>query len=157
MIRSACSKLVVAASLASLFATACYIPHPSASARLVRRSKAGGEFALQGHRDYAMIHGEKLMSETCGGPGTFEIVEEGEEVVGVNSSSSSSSVTSRSRRVSYEDTDSASRDVVEWRVKFACIGVEQPAAAPAAPAEDNGAPPADAPPQARNDGQQNPF
>ena len=146
MSRSVQSTLVLAVSALSVFVAGCYF-QPYSNARLVRRSKAGGEFALEGHREMAMQHGERLMAESCGGPGTYEIIEEGETVIGTEEVSSTTK--ERQKRNSFEDTSTSSRNVVEWRVKFACTGVEQPPPPPAAPAEGEGAPPPQGQPQAR--------
>src|SRR5262245_52877123 len=58
--------------------------------RVVRVNKSGGEIALLGSRETAMEKAQVEMSNTCGGPGTYEILEQGEVPVGEVSTTNTS-------------------------------------------------------------------
>ena len=116
--------------------------------RVVHASKAGGEIALIGDREQAMEKARLEMANTCGGPQTYDIVEEGETVIGTHTTESQQTEAGHSWTGAPATRTTGSQDTVqktEWRVKYACKGVAQPAPAGApAPA------PAPAPtPQAR--------
>jgi len=103
--------------------------------RVVKASKSGGEIALIGDREAAMEKARLEMANTCGGPQNYDIMEEGETVVGTHTTASEQTT----RTTGSQDTVQKT----EWRVKYACKGVPQPVPA-GAPA------PAPAPmPQAR--------
>lgn len=114
--------------------------------RVVKASKAGGEIALIGDREAAMEKARGEMERTCGGPGNYEVVEEGEAVIGEVSDSQGSAraghgVFGPSVRTS-EHTETTQK--TEWRVKYACKGAAQPPAtnppAGGAPATTGGTP-----------------
>ncbi len=110
--------------------------------RVVRESKTGGEIALLGGREGAMEKANAEMARKCGGPGTYEIVEQGEVVVGETSSTNTNSTTSegktwsgkpatKTKTTSTTDTNQKT----EWRVIYECRG---PGAAPIATAPPAG-------------------
>ena len=111
--------------------------------RVVRASKAGGEIALIGDREGAMEKARGEMERTCGGPQAYEVVEEGEAVIGEVSDSRGQATGGKTIfgdpavRTS-EHTETTQK--TEWRVKYACKGAAQPPPA--------GNPPAGNPPAA---------
>ncbi len=115
--------------------------------RVVKASKAGGEIALIGDREGAMEKARLEMANTCGGPQNYDIMEEGETVIGTHSTASSQTEAGHSWTGAPATRTSGSSDTVEkteWRVKYSCKGAAQPAPPAGAPA------PAPAPtPQAR--------
>jgi hypothetical protein len=119
---------LMAIAFFSFAATGC------ATIRVVKRTPAGGELALIGARDEAQQKANEYMDRQC--PAGYDVLEEGEAVVGQNMST-----TSRPTRGLFGDkqvqSNSVSEDKREWRVKYQCKGVEgpeAPSAAPAAPA-----------------------
>lgn len=108
---------------AMLFATAC------GSARVVRRTTAGGELALEGERQKAMEDAHRQMQAHCQGP--YTIVEEGESVVGTDTAHADESYVTEDGTVVNEGGTST-RQATEWRIKYVC-GQAAPAAAPPAP------------------------
>jgi hypothetical protein len=111
--------------------------------RVVKASRSGGEIALLGNREDAMEKARMEMARTCGGPDQFDVVEEGEVVVGQVESTNSSAWGGRHYASGHSTTETSNK--TEWRVKYACKGAAQPPppAAPAAPPPggDQGAPP----------------
>ncbi|CAN5576387.1 hypothetical protein BH09MYX1_BH09MYX1_60420 [soil metagenome] len=116
--------------------------------RVVRASPQGGEIALQGNREDAMEKARAEMARTCGGPQNYQIVEEGETVVGEQTSGNSTTQQGQTwtgRPASRTTTNQTTRDVTEWRVKYACGGAAPP---PAGPHPGAAPPPGGAPPPA---------
>ena len=104
-----------------------------AGIRVVKRTPVGGELALVGAREEAQQKANEYMARQC--PGGYDVVEEGEAVVGQKTSTTAS----KTRGLFGEkqmQSDSVSEDKREWRVKYQCKrdAPEAPAAAPAAPA-----------------------
>jgi hypothetical protein len=104
--------------------------------RVVKASKAGGEIALIGNREEAMELAKTEMGKTCGGPDKYEVIEEGEAVVGAVTNESGSANRNVFGGVSMHG-QSETTQKTEWRVKYGCKGVAQPA-----PAGSGAAPPA---------------
>jgi len=103
--------------------------------RVVKASKAGGEIALLGNREEAMTKASMEMNRMCG-PAGFEIVEEGEAVIGTQSTSNGQSTAGQTFFGAPTVRTSGTTDTVqktEWRVKYTCKGVAQPAAPAPAP------------------------
>ena len=103
--------------------------------RVVKANKAGGEIALLGNREDAMTKAGVEMNRICGAHG-FEVVEEGEAVIGTHSTSEEQAVGGRTFFGAPAVKTTGSTDTVqktEWRVKYICKGVDQPAAPSAAP------------------------
>ncbi|HEU4406107.1 MAG TPA: hypothetical protein VFS43_12635 [Polyangiaceae bacterium] len=100
--------------------------------RVVKRTPSGGELALVGAREGAQQKANEYMAGQC--PGGYDVLEEGEAVVGQETST-----TSRPTRGLFGDrqvqSNSVSEDKREWRVKYQCKGAEPPAAPAAAPAD----------------------
>lgn len=128
---------VLIASFA-LSATAGCILKPYGDVRVVRKTKVGGELAILGDREVAMQKASSTMATTCGGPDSFEIVEEGEVVVGEESVSESSERREKDffgpKRKRQESTSTMQK--TEWRVKYECKKDEPAAAENTAPADD---------------------
>ncbi|WP_437289496.1 hypothetical protein [Sorangium sp. So ce406] len=132
---------VLIASFA-LSATAGCGLKPYGDVRVVRRTKVGGELAILGDREVAMQKANTTMATTCGGPESFEIVEEGETVVGEESTSESSEQREKDffgpKRRKQESTSTTQK--TEWRVKYECKkdepAAEKAPADEAAPADD---------------------
>lgn len=125
--------------------------------RVVKANKAGGEIALIGNREDAMEKARLEMARTCGGPQNYEVMEEGETVVGQTTQTSGSQQTESgqtwSGRPATRTTGNSTqetRDATEWRVKYSCKG----AAVAAAPATDGTPVPAPAPAPAPSPGSQ---
>ena len=98
---------------------------------MVKRTPAGGELALVGAREGAQDKANEYMARQC--PGGYDVLEEGEAVVGQNTTT-----TTRPTKGLFGgkqiQSDSSSEDKREWRVKYQCKGAEAPAAPAAAPA-----------------------
>lgn len=103
--------------------------------RVVRASKSGGEIALLGDREQAMEKARVEMANTCGGPANYDIVEEGETVIGTHTTTSEQTEAGRTWTGAPATRTTAAQDTTqktEWRVKYACKGAPpDPAAAPA--------------------------
>ncbi len=137
------SVLVTLAAVGAALAVGC------SGIRVVRESKYGGEIALFGSREDAMVKARQEMAATCGGPQNYEVVEEGEVVVGTVSTTHEQQQTEHGRTFhgrpavrtnTVQTTDT--QDKTEWRVKYQCKGAEAPP-----PAPGTGAPPPDGTPQ----------
>jgi hypothetical protein len=100
---------VLVASLA-MFSIAC------SGIRVVQRTQHGGVVALEGSRDGATEKAMQYMSTHC--PKGYDIVEEGEAVVGQDFQSSSRPV--RGLFGPATATSGSSTDKREWRIKYAC-------------------------------------
>jgi hypothetical protein len=117
--------------------------------RVVKKVPNGGEVALEGMRDEARQKAEGYMKEQCSSG--YDVLEEGEAVVGQESSAQSRPGTTLLGTKS-TNTNVSTTDKREWRIKYQCKGTATapatekaatPAAAPApgaAPAPAPGAP-----------------
>jgi len=97
--------------------------------RVVRASKAGGEIALIGDREGAMDKARDEMARVCGGPNAYEVVEEGEAVVGEvtdTRGSASQGTGVFGQPTTYGSAHSETTQKTEWRVKYACKGAQPP-------------------------------
>lgn len=96
--------------------------------RVVKTIPNAGEVALEGPQEEAHQKAEGYMATRC--PSGYDILEEGETVVGQNA-------TSETRRgstaliIPTTQTQSSTTDKREWRIKYQCKG--------ATPAASNGA------------------
>ena len=120
------------------------------SAKVIQRNQAGGIIELQGDRTKAMEQANTEMAAHCGGPGSWQIVQEGEEVIGqdtfVREDTSEASKTSRSGRSSRTDStttgQTSTRNATAWRIHYACNSAAgAPPPPPGAAPMDPGAPP----------------
>lgn len=132
MKKNVTSFLILGAAAAALVACS--------GIRVVKASKAGGEIALIGDREAAMEKAKEEMARTCGGADKYEVIEEGEAVIGAVTNESGSANRNIFGGVSMHG-QSETTQKTEWRVKYGCKGVAQPAPAPAG----SGAPPAGTP------------
>jgi len=114
MSRQALSLLVVIATLTAVAnLTGC------GAIRVVRRTKAGGEIALEGLPEKARVKANDYMSAQC--PSGFDILEEGEAVIGSESTASTTSGRSLFGQPSL-NSRSSTTDKTEWRIKYECKG-----------------------------------
>jgi hypothetical protein len=98
------------------------------SAKVIQRNQTGGVIELQGDRNKAMEDASNQMAAHCGGPGSYQITQEGEEVIGqdtfVREDTSEASKTSRSGRRNRTDTtttgQTSTRNATAWRVHYTC-------------------------------------
>ncbi|WP_437769655.1 hypothetical protein WMF27_07210 [Sorangium sp. So ce281] len=131
---SAIHALIAACALCS---TAACSWQPYGEVRVVRRTKVGGELAILGDREVAMQKASQTMATTCGGPESYEIVEEGETVVGEESVSESNERREKDffgpKKRKQESTHTVQK--TEWRVKYECKTDEPAPAAETSPAE----------------------
>jgi len=115
--------LLVVLGGAALMMTGC------SGIRVVRASKAGGEIALIGDREAAMEKAREEMARVCGGPGNYEVVEEGEAVVGSVTDESGNATAGRGifgNPTVRTNSHSETTQKTEWRVKYACKGATPP-------------------------------
>jgi hypothetical protein len=110
--------------------------------RVVRAGRHGGEIALVGDRAKALELARGEMARTCGGPDRYEVVEEGEAVVGTVSSQREESTTQRGQtffgRPAVRTSTVGTVDThqkTEWRLHYECK-VAQPATPSAAASPD---------------------
>lgn len=108
------------------------------SYRVVKKVPSAGELALVGPQEEARQKAEGYMKDQC--PQGFDILEEGEAVIGQNSTSQTN--VQRGWLGPQANSSSSTEDKREWRIKYQCKGAGP---APAAP----GAAPAAATPQAK--------
>lgn len=123
------------------------------SARLIQRNQTGGVYALQGDRNKAMEQAHQEMAAHCGGPGSYQITQEGEEVIGqdtfqnsdtsygedtvagsatsASGNNSSTAAGSSTRGGQSTSAVTSTRNAVEWRVHYQCVGGQPVAPAPA--------------------------
>jgi len=126
------------------------------SAKVIQRTQTGGVIELQGDRGKAMEQATQEMAAHCGGPGSWTVTQEGEEVIGQDTytreDTAQDSKTSRSGRRSSTDTtttgQTSTRNATAWRIHYQCNsagGPPPPGGAPpppgAAPPPPGGAPP----------------
>jgi hypothetical protein len=109
-------KVLLVSALGSL-AIGC------SAVRVVKVTRDGGEIALLGDREGAMEKARAEMAAQCGGPDSYEIVEQGEVVVGQVTQSREQQNVKRGRRGSFtgfSSGTSTTTDQTEWRVLFEC-------------------------------------
>ena len=121
------------------------------SAKVIQRTQTGGVIELQGDRNKAMEQATAEMSAHCGGPGSWQVTQEGEEVVGqdtfVREDTSEASKTSRSGRRQRTDTtttgQTSTRNATAWRIHYQCNSAGAPPPPPGGmePQPGAGAPP----------------
>jgi hypothetical protein len=131
-------------------------------ARVVHRTQSSGVIALEGDRNKAIEQAHQLMADHCGGP--YQIMEEGEHVVGTDRTRSTESYVNEEGEV-VEERGEVTRDATEWRLRYTCgnapagdqqaapegepgppPGEEVPPGEPPADDPDAPPPPADEPP-----------
>ena len=105
-----------------LTTTLCLLSVGCSSVRVVRVTQDGGEIALLGSREGAMKKARQEMAMQCGGNDKYQIVEQGEVVVGEVTQSRTRARTRRGRRGTrgYASSRTVTRDRTEWRVIFEC-------------------------------------
>lgn len=86
--------------------------------RVVKTVPSAGEVALEGPQQEARQKAEGYMANRC--PGGYDITEEGEAVIGQNSSS-------QTRKGAFvviptTETNTTTTDKREWRIKYQCKG-----------------------------------
>ena len=86
--------------------------------RVVKTVPSAGELALEGPQQEARTKAEGYMANRC--PGGYDITEEGEAVIGQNSSSQSRKGTFVI--VPTTETNTTTTDKREWRIKYQCKG-----------------------------------
>jgi hypothetical protein len=122
------------------------------NAKVIQRTETGGTIELQGDRGKAMEQANQEMAAHCGGPGSWRVVQEGEEVIGqdtvVREDTSEASKTSRSGRRSRTDTtttgQTSTRNATAWRIHYTCNSAA--GAPPPGPGVAPGEPPPGGPP-----------
>lgn len=127
------------AMVGGLLALAALACGPYGNYRVVKtQPHKAGEVALEGDRALARQKAEAYMTSECSGG--YEIVEEGEEVTGSQSSSSSNTQPTKDifgRKTQSTQTSTNTVNTREWRVKYKCKDGEAPpsekAATPADP------------------------
>lgn len=146
--------VALGAALLATFAVGCGF------VREVRRTQTGGEIAIRGRTSGTEKEAADLMTARCNG--AYDIVEEGEVVVGqqtVTSSQGQGTVMQQQNRNhqvthvnTYSQGTSTTQNTTEWRILYQCKSAgpasPAPAAAPAdgAPGAVPGAPAPAAPP-----------
>jgi hypothetical protein len=99
------------------------------TARLVQQTQYGGVIALQGDRNKAMEDAGRMMSQHCG-PNNYQIVQQGEEVIGTDTSyderTDQASNRSGTRAASETSGGQSTRNATEWRVHYQCNGAGGP-------------------------------
>jgi hypothetical protein len=113
-------------ALGTLLIAAC------GSARVVQRTQYGGVIALEGDRGKAMEGAHREMAAHCGA-GNYTIIQEGEEVIGTDTSYGES--TDYDHHGSSTAGGESTRQATEWRVRYQCGG------APAGPPAGEAPPP----------------
>lgn len=114
-----------------MFAAGAALLAACGSARVVQRTTYGGIVALEGDRGKAMEGAHREMANHCG-PGNYQIVQEGEEVVGSNTASSDETYATHDGTV-VNQGGSSTRQAVEWRVHYQCGGGGAPPPPPSGP------------------------
>jgi hypothetical protein len=92
--------------------------------RVVKKTPEGGIVALKGDQTEARQKADEYMTSTCGGP--YDIVEEGEAVIGETNSSETRATSYGTMRSTGQSTQKT-----EWRLTYKCRGKGGPAVAPA--------------------------
>ncbi len=125
------------------------------NAKIIQRNQTGGIIELQGDRGKAMEQANAEMAAHCGGPGSWQITQEGEEVIGqdtfVREDTTEASKTSRSGRRSRTNTtttgQTSTRNATAWRIHYMCNSAAgapppgDPNAMPPPPGDPNAPPP----------------
>lgn len=115
------------------------------SAKVLQRTQTGGVIELQGDRNKAMEQANQEMAAHCGGPGSWQITQEGEEVIGQDTftrqDTAEDTKTSRSGRKTSTDSTTtgqqSTRNATAWRIHYTCNS----AAGAPPPPPPGGAPP----------------
>ena len=98
------------------------------SARVVQRTQYGGVIALQGDRGKAMEDARRQMDTHCGAQ-NYTIVQEGEEVIGTDTSygerTDAASNDTGTRSASETSGGASTRQATEWRVHYQCGGAPE--------------------------------
>jgi hypothetical protein len=121
------------------------------SAKVIQRTQAGGVIELSGDRGKAMEQATQEMAAHCGGPGSWQVTQEGEEVIGqdtyVREDTSEASKTSRSGRRNRTQTtttgQTSTRNATAWRIHYTCNSAagQQPPPGPAGTVPEGAGPP----------------
>ena len=119
------------------------------SAKVLQRTQEGGVIELQGDRGKAMEQATQEMAAHCGGPGSWQVVQEGEEVIGqdtfVREDTASDTKTSRRGRRQSTDTtttgQTSTRNATAWRIHYRCNSAGAPPPGGAPPPPGDGQPP----------------
>lgn len=125
------------------------------SAKVIQRTQTGGVIELQGDRGKAMEQANQEMAAHCGGPGSWDITQEGEEAIGTDTftreDTNSRTDTSRSGRHTKDSStttgQTSTRTATAWRIHYTCRGAAgaapppPPGGAPPPPPPGDGAPP----------------
>ena len=124
-----------------LFGFACAaVLSACGTARYVSRSQYGGTIALEGDRNKAMEAANQDMAGHCGGPTTYQIVQEGEVVVGTYTTEQDDVHTHHNGSTTTVE-ETTTHPTTEWRVTYQCAG------APAGSQSQIAPPPMAPPPQ----------
>ena len=91
------------------------------SIRVVKKTQDGGIVALAGDQTEARKKADAYMTSQCGGGG-YEVVEEGEAVIGETNSSQA-----QATRFGTIQTQGQSTQKTEWRLTFRCKSSAPPA------------------------------
>ncbi len=109
----------------------------SGSYHVVSREQTGGELALEGDQTKAMEQATIAMQQHCGGPGSFQVVREGQVAVGQVSQTSGAANTGNnygrggsSSNTSYGET-STTQAINEYHIWYQCGGAPAVVAQPA--------------------------
>jgi hypothetical protein len=97
------------------------------TARLISRDQTGGVIALDGDRGKAMEQASQMMTANCNGP--YNIVSEGEQVIGTDTSQEQQTYVTKDGRM-INSGDKSTRNATEWRVKYACGAAAPPVGSP---------------------------
>ena len=124
------------------------------SAKVIQRNQAGGVIELQGDRGKAMEQATQEMAAHCGGPGSWQVIQEGEEVIGQDTFTREDTAqdTKTSRRGRRQSTDTtttgqtSTRNATAWRIHYQCGAPGPGPGAGGPPPADQGPPPAAPPP-----------
>jgi hypothetical protein len=98
------------------------------NAKVIQRNQGGGVIELQGDRGKAMEQATQEMAAHCGGPGSWQVVQEGEEVIGQDTYTREDTAqdTKTSRRGRRQSTDTtttgqtSTRNATAWRIHYQC-------------------------------------
>jgi hypothetical protein len=90
----------------------------SGSYRVVKKTQAGGEVALVGPQESAREKADEYMRTQC--PAGFDIVEEGEAVVGSTTTARTADGGKNIFGQKTSTTTADSTDKREWRIKYQC-------------------------------------
>ncbi|HWU90812.1 MAG TPA: hypothetical protein VN253_26280 [Kofleriaceae bacterium] len=119
------------------------------SAKVIQRTQVGGVIELQGDRAKAMEQANSEMAAHCGGPGSWDITQEGEEAIGTDTynreDTNTASQTSRNGRHTQSGStttgQTSTRTATAWRIHYQCRGAGGPPPPGAGAPPPGGAPP----------------